>query len=517
MKNRDLEATWAYHNQTKHSYESVHSSPHFLDWENQPLPFKVYTSVDPLPLPQGFSPSSLKALSALSSQGAEGACLPNLTALAQIFYFSAGVLRRRAYPGGAIYFRAAACTGALYHIDLYLVCGDLAGLEAGVYHFGPHDFALRRLRKGDYRAVLVAAGGEEPSLAQAPAILVGTSTYWRNAWKYRARTYRHCFWDSGTLLANLLALASAHRVPVRVVCGFVDAEVNRLLDIDAEHEAALFLVSLGRAPSEKPPPAPEIPPLFLETRPLSRQEVDYPAIRAMHAASSLEGAEEVRAWREAPFLLPRPKPRGPLFPLRPLTEPEYPQEPIEAVILRRGSTRRFAHGSLSFSQLSTLLERATTAVPCDFLASPNLWLNDLYLAVHCVDGLPPGLYVLHRDRQALELLREGHFRKEAGYLALWQDLAADASVDVFFLANLHPILDRFGNRGYRLAQLEAGTMGGKLYLAAYAQKLGATGLTFFDDEVTAFFSPHAQDKSAMFLVAVGKPASFGRSSGERLS
>ena len=45
-------------------------------------------------------------------------------------------------------FRAAACTGALYHIDLYLVCAELQDISAGVYHFSPHDFALRRLRRG---------------------------------------------------------------------------------------------------------------------------------------------------------------------------------------------------------------------------------------------------------------------------------------------------------------------------------------------------------------------------------
>jgi nitroreductase len=66
------------------------------------------------------------------------------------------------------------------------------------------------------------------------------------------------------------------------------------------------------------------------------------------------------------------------------------------------------------------------------------------------------------------------------------------------------VLGRFGNRGYRAAQLEAGLIGGKLYLAAYAQRLGASGLTFFDDDVTRFFAPHAGDKSVMFLVALGK-------------
>ena len=75
-----------------------------------------------------------------------------------------------------------------------------------------------------------------------------------------------------------------------------------------------------------------------------------------------------------------------------------------------------------------------------------------------------------------------------------------------FLADLRVILQGFGDRGYRAVQLEAGIIGGKLYLAAYAQHLGATGLTFYDDDVIQFFSPHAEGKSAIFLVAVGNSA-----------
>ncbi len=133
-------------------------------------------------------------------------------------------------------------------------------------------------------------------------------------------------------------------------------------------------------------------------------------------------------------------------------------------------------------------------------------LNHLYLIVNAVEGLPPGAYALHRDQGALELLMEGDFRSQAGYLGLEQELPADAAADVFFLADLPPILERFGNRGYRAAQMEAGILGGKLYLAAYAQGFGASGLTFFDDDVTEFFSPHAEGKSVMFLVALGRPA-----------
>jgi SagB-type dehydrogenase family enzyme len=428
----------------------------------------------------------------------------SLPLLASLLYFSAGITKRKQYPGGEILFRAAACTGALYHIELYLVCGDLPDLEAGVYHFGPGDFALRRLRQGDYRGALVQATGGERSVAAAPVTLICTGTYWRNAWKYRARTYRHCFWDTGTILANLLSVSATHVLPAKVVTGFVDSTVNQLLGLDVEREVALTLVTLGHAPQAQPGSPPPLTPLALETRPLSTTQVDYPAIRSMHAASSLLSEAEIAAWhgRISPNVWPEPT--GELFPLRPLHDADIPTDTTEQVILRRGSSRRFARVPIGYAQLSTMLQRVTRGIPADFLEPAGVMLNDLYLIVNAVEDLPSGAYVFRRDHQALELLRHGAFRRDAGYLGLMQEIPADASVDVFFLTDLRAALERFGNRGYRVAQLEAGIVGGKLYLSAYAQRLGASGLTFFDDDVTRFFAPHAADKSVMFLVALGK-------------
>src|SRR5205814_1792831 len=84
-----------------------------------------------------------------------------------------------------------------------------------VYHYGAHDDGLRRLRAGDFRRVLVEATGGEPAVAAAPVVAVCTSTFWRNAWKYRARAYRHSYWDSGTILANTLAPPAAGGPPAR--------------------------------------------------------------------------------------------------------------------------------------------------------------------------------------------------------------------------------------------------------------------------------------------------------------
>jgi SagB-type dehydrogenase family enzyme len=517
---------WNYHEATKHSYTSVRTNPHFLDFGNQPLPFKIYTSLEPSRMPTEVRQTGVSALSAIaSSLPAQANTAPDLEAVAQLLYLSAGITRHRKYSGGEIYFRAAACTGALYEVELYLVCGDLLNLPAGVYHFAPAEFGLRQLRAGDYRSVLVEATSGEPAIAHAPLTIVCTCTYWRNAWKYQARTYRHFGWDNGTMLANLLAVATALGLPAKVVCGFVDATVNRLLDVDSQREVAFSLVALGHDSSFSAQPAPtsqtaprvlaDISPLGFETVPLSRDEIDYPLMREVHAASSLDSAEEVAAWRGRTALDPTtttecPPPAGPIIQLTPLSDAEMPRDPIEQVILRRGSSRQFARTAISLRQLSTILDRATRGIPADFLNPFGSQLNHLYLIVHAVEGLESGAYVFHRDRRLLECLKRGDFRNQAGYLGLEQQLPADAAVDIFFLADLRLIFDRFGTRGYRAVQLEAGILGGKLYLGAYSQRLGATGLTFYDDDVTRFFSPHAEGKSAIFLIAVGESVKLRR-------
>jgi SagB-type dehydrogenase family enzyme len=505
--NSNSEAAWIYHEATKHSYASIRTVAHFLDWANQPMPFKVYPTLEVLNLPAQVHQTGVAALSAIAEHlPAQSTAVPDLEAIAQLLYLSAGITRTRNHPGGKTHFRAAACTGALYEVELYLVCGDITNLPAGVYHFAAAEFGLRMLRAGDCRRVLLEATSGELAVAHAPLIIICTCTYWRNAWKYQTRTYRHFGWDNGTLLANLLAVGTALGMPTKLLCGFVDANVNSLIDVDPRREVAFSLVALGHVPGLPNQSLAELAPLGLETIPLSRREVDYPLMREIHAASSLNSTEEVAKWRAGKLAISSRPAAETLIPLQPLSDTEMPRDSIEQVIIRRGSSRKFDLSPIRLEQLSTMLERATRGVPADFLSPQGTQLNDLYLIVHAVEGLHPGAYAFDRNSRALECLKLGNFRAQAGYLGLEQELPAEAAVDIFFLADLRPILQRFGNRGYRAVQLEAGILGGKLYLGAYAQQLGATGLTFFDDDVIRFFSPHAEGKSAIFLVAVGNSA-----------
>jgi hypothetical protein len=244
-----------------------------------------------------------------------------------------------------------------------------------------------------------------------------------------------------------------------------------------------------------------IEPLRLETLPLSPREVDYPVIRAAHAASSFATPGDIAAWRAAPPPTSRALP-SPSIALPPVDEPLV-RESIESVIVRRGSARTFAPDSIALAELATLLWCSTRGIPADrqglggALATPHL-------IVRAVEGLAPGTYAYDRERHGLVALRTADLARDAGHLALGQSLGAEAAVNVYWLADLESVTGALGSRGYRTASLEAGIEGGKAYLAAYAQRVGATGLTFFDDDVVRLFSPLAAGSSVMFLVAAGR-------------
>src|SRR6266850_2138380 len=130
MGNRDINEILTYHEATKHSPQSVRASRYTLDWENQPLPFKIYRDLDPIFLPRDFPESAIPALTAIGSgpsanSGSGDTRSPDLPALARVLQLSAGITKRKRHPGGEIYLRAYANTGALHHVDLYLVTGDL--------------------------------------------------------------------------------------------------------------------------------------------------------------------------------------------------------------------------------------------------------------------------------------------------------------------------------------------------------------------------------------------------------
>jgi SagB-type dehydrogenase family enzyme len=479
------------------------------DWSIEPRPYKVYTSLPPLALPADLACTRLPALEAIARSGLGAdtdARVPDRALLAQLARLSNGLLNRRHITPirkRVVDFRTAGATGARYHLELYFVCGDLPDLPAGVYHYATQDHSLRQLRAGDVRGVLVAASGGEPNLAQAPVVLAMTSTFWRNAWRYRARAYRHTFWDAGTSLSNVLGVAASLQLPACLVLGFADNAVNALLGVDGEREATIVLCSLGRGAPAPAAPA-HLHPVAHPTEPVSRREVTFAEIPRMHAASSLGSGEEAAAWRRAPLRRTLPPTQSRAIALEPLADDRLPEAPIEQVILARRSSRHYdTDRPLAFELFSTVLDRSSRGFAADCLALDSPPLHDNYLIVNAVAGLEPGIYLHRAQEGAIELLRSGDYRADAAHLAFDQSYAADAHVNSYYLTELGPVLATYGNRGYRLAQLEAALYAGRLHLAAQALGLGAVGSTSFDDEVIDLFSPRAAVASYMFITVFG--------------
>ncbi|HZV51238.1 MAG TPA: SagB family peptide dehydrogenase [Candidatus Dormibacteraeota bacterium] len=480
-----------YHRATRHDRSAGGTTSRRIDPTSRPRPFKRYPGAESIALPRDLPAGEEPAASVLSRGGHGSEPRLDLGGLARLLFFSAGVTRHVA----GIAMRAAPSAGALYPIELYLACGEVEGLEPGIYHFDPLAFALHRLRAGDQRGHLAAATALE--LASTPASLLLTGIPWRTLWRYGARGYRHLFWDAGTILANLLALTDAVGLPAHVLTAFCDAALSRLLGLDqpgALEEYPLAVVALGRPRAHAAAPLGPMPPPGPSAEPPFGRPVAEPLVTATHRSGDLDRLDEVERWRGLARALPSFS--ATVHVSRPTTHLPLP---LEEVILRRGSTRRFAPVEVPAQALTWVLAAATRPVPGDFVA-PGRTLLEHHLTVHAVAGFAPGAY--RWSSEGPVLLRPGDLRDDAARACLAQAAGGDSAYTVFHGRRLEALLEALGERGYRAAQLEAGIVAGRLVLAAHALGLGGTCLTFYDDEVERLFGTRA---ATMLATACGVP------------
>jgi SagB-type dehydrogenase family enzyme len=467
-----------------------------LDPSNRPVPFKRYAGREPMRLTRDLTLSSAPAASVLSgAPRGVGEGPWDEERLAQLLFLSNGVSRvSRSVFGETTYFRTAMSAGNLHPIEIYVACGDLDGVPAGIHHFAPLEFGRTELRRGDFRDALAAAAAD-PRVAEAPVTLVVTGIPWRTAWKYGERGFRHLYWDAGTMLANLLALEPSASVRV----GFADQPVSRLIGVDGVSEFPLVLVVLdgsdtgGHREAEQKVGAVE--PLDLAVEAMSRAPIEFPLATAAQRDGDLADATAVKQWRAAASSLGTPA----LVEVNPPTSAS--DDPIETVILRRGSTRLMRHETVGRELLTWGLGIAVRAVPGDVASDNDATLLQHFVSVHDVEGVASGSYRLRGGR--LEHGREGQPRDVAAHLCFDQPLGGDSAYTVFHAADLDEVLGVLGSRGYRAAQLEAGIAAGRLALGAFALGYGATGLTFYDEAVSQHFGTQA---ACMLVTSVGVPA-----------
>jgi hypothetical protein len=327
-------------------------------------------------------------------------------------------------------------------------------LPPGVHWYDPLEHALVRV-------------GPAPR-GSAPAVVV-TGVPWRTGWRYRERGWRHIYWDAGTMLAQLLALAGSAGLAAALYTRFPDAAVAALAGVDRVHEVPVAVVGLG-----------EGAPALEAAGPVAAGRVDAAPVEFPLVTAAQRAGERSR--------LGLPWDHG-----APADVPITTPATVEAVVAARGSQRRMdATRGLPLELLRTGMSVAVrgTGVPH-------------WVVVHHVDGLATGVY----RWPGLEApVRPGALRGELHQVCLGQSLARDAA----FVAIAAADIRRLDDREYREAQLAAGLAEGRLHLAAYALGASASGMTFIDSEVPPLLG---EPLDALLFTCVGVPGYISAAAG----
>lgn len=239
-----------YHRWSEPGYGEVIGT--LLNWGQQPPRYKTYADVPTINLP------SFKSIQANSTDPANDAkdFMAVITerrsrrTYSQQFVLSLNLLSQLLYLAHGITwdqrdFRTVPSSGALYPLEIYPIVHRVEGVEPGIYHHAIQGHQLEQLRSGDFRQPLIQAGLNQDFLGEANVCFVVTGMFQRTRWKYHERTYRYVLMEAGHLGQNLYLAATALGLGVCGVGAFLDTPLNQLLDLDGEHEAALYLVTVG--------------------------------------------------------------------------------------------------------------------------------------------------------------------------------------------------------------------------------------------------------------------------------
>lgn len=373
--------------------------------------------------------------------------------LGRLLFLGAGVVRTVQHESGTFLFRAAGSAGARFPLEVYASTRGVEGVPDGVHWYDAREHALVQVGP--------AAGGEVTTL-------VVTGVPWRSGWRYAERAFRHVYWDAGTLLSQLVAAADSAGLQPRLRTRFPDADVTALVGADGVHEFPVALLSLGDG----------LPTTLAGGAAITG---DLPRVELPLATAAQRAGDRSEL--------------GEPWPVGPVSGDVAVSDPLDVVVLRRGSQRRMDRSAtLPRAQLEQAMAAATRGIDV-----PH------WVVSHGVDGLAPGVY---RWPDLATPIASGDLRAELERICLGQSLAAEAAYVVIGATDGSALDDR----GYRDAQLAAGLVEGRLHLSSYASGASATGMTFLDSDVPALLG-EPDDLATLLFTCVGVPEYTSRPGG----
>jgi SagB-type dehydrogenase family enzyme len=488
--------TWReYHELTKHSAESLRQTQHYLDWANMPDPFRHYEGVPVVDLPADPPAPQISALEVLEGKTGNTVARDGAEFLSQLMFYSASISAFKRVPStGAIYsLRVNPSSGNLHPTEFHFCTRGLVGWPDGLYHYRPSSHMAEQRAIGDFGAKLVNNS--------TPLIFVLTSIAWREAWKYGDRAYRYCLHDIGHAWQALTLAARSLGNESFALGHFPDDRVAESCLLSADEWPMLIVGLHGPPIPVNKLNADETVVFGGQPNQLSEEQETYSLIERIHTATKLLTGNAIPSVTQ-----PKVSGRGEIsLPPRVSTNRTFG----DVVRIRRSALDfKGGDGSISLSQLAILLSSTREPLFADFAAHRFV---HLYLYVHRVEGLAPGVYCYWPEHAELEKIKEGNQRLVAAALSLGQELAGNACVAFSMIGDFECAARCYGDRGYRYVHFEAGAIGQRMYLAAEALGLGATGIgAFFDEEVNRHLSLAPEAGQVVYHFAIGYPVADPR-------
>ncbi|MGM7700504.1 SagB family peptide dehydrogenase [Pseudalkalibacillus sp. Hm43] len=438
-----------------------------VDWDDAPLPYKLYRNLRVVPLssevPLTFEKVERK---------------PTMENMSHFLWFTYGLNQvsqakdvftedvsqslRRFVPSG----------GGLYPNEIYLYV-KVEGVTPGIYHYDVAHHRLVCLREGNFDDYIQKTLGGRCDMAECFAAVFISTMFWKNFFKYNNFSYRLQGLDAGVAIGQLLEVSKQYGYETNVYYQFLDQPLNHLLGFDDQDENVYAVIPLSektiRTQDTKTYTAEtvvgSIPAIQSDHYVHSQKVLDFPMIQRMNDAIKIESTEQfsepVKSRRkpiQGGFLLPNGEPLS--------------ENLMEAYRRRYSPGMDFTMGKIPLSQVATMLQHTMNAPPRSDSA-PSLAIAGCF---YNVEGLPDGAYEYDHCTHTLRLLKKGDFR-----LQLQAGMTAH-NVNLYQVPLCFHIISpkEFRKRDYRILQMEAGRLLQRLLTAATVLGLGGHPLLGFD-------------------------------------
>ena len=516
-----------YHDGTKHHFHRFARSLGYLDWASQPNPFRSFAGAPVVPLyPRPDAPDNPH--SAIR--------IPQYSVVGDVLRYALGLSAWKQFGTSRWSLRVNPSSGNLHPTEAYVIASQNAGLgdTPAVYHYAPDRHALERRCTFDPGAWPAAMADDESWL------MALTSIHWREAWKYGERAFRYCQHDLGHAIAAIRIAAAMAGWRAALLPDWSHADIAALTGIDrhedyvdAEREepGCVMLVTNQSAIQS----AIRHPPSTIQTALVNLVR------RGSWRGRASQLSEDHKTWTFIDEIAAATRDHGHLnstiYKSAIYTQPVSRHSPDslvtrlpdrELVLKRRSAVSLDGLTSIGRARFFDILSHV---MPRDGPPWDALWWDarvHLAIFVHRVGEMAPGLYLLARDRSAVERLRAacgreflwepahdtlpffalapGDCRPLARRLSCDQAIAADGFFSLGMIAEFDASLETFGASFYRQLFWESGVVGQVLYLEAESAGARATGIgCFYDDPVHEVLGIADHSFQSLYHFTVGMP------------